>query len=176
MSGRSTPAHARRTPRPRPWWLLVLVAVLGIGVLVGVLVQHSNGGPSTSSHGSKSSALLTANFNALADLNHFARAMSSCQQSAHTVSCTESAERTFGGQLHTYANLLASGGNFGRAEPDATKALFLSQSNANTFEILGDAGPTPADYDRVLHHVDLQVNLNQLENALNKINDDLRGE
>jgi hypothetical protein len=176
MSGRSTPAHARRTLRPRLWWLLVLVAVVVIGVLVGVLAEHSTGGPSAPSHGSKSSALLAANTSELADLNQFARAMSLCQQSARTVSCTEGAERTFGGQLHTYANLLAGGGNFGRAEPDATKALFLAQSNANTFEILGDAGPTLADYDRVLHHVNLQVNLNQLENALNKINDDLRGE
>jgi hypothetical protein len=154
--------------------VLVLVAAVVVGVLVGVLSHHSNGPSTTSSGGSKSASLLTANTKALAQLNHFASALSSCSSATDEVSCTEQAETTFGDQLHTYANLLASGGSFGRAEPDAAKALLLAQFNANTFEILGHAGSTKADYDRVLHNENLQVDLNQLENSLNKINDDLR--
>jgi hypothetical protein len=144
-------------------------------VAVGVLTHHSNPPSATSRGGSKGSTLLAANTKALEQLNRFAVTLSRCSSAADAVTCTEHAETTFGNQLHTYANLLASGGTFGHAEPDAAKALLLSQFNANTFEVLGHAGPTKADYDRVLHNQNLQVDLNQLENALNKINDDLRG-
>jgi|HubBroStandDraft_1064217.scaffolds.fasta_scaffold363895_1 hypothetical protein len=179
MSDHVTSSPLPRNSRFRPWWIVVLVLLvaIGVGVAVGVLNHHSNTPSAASRSGgaSKGSALLSANTKALNQLNHFAVALSSCSSASDQVSCTEQAETTFGNQLHTYANLLAGGGTFGRAEPDAAKALLLSQFNANTFEVLGNAGPTKADYDRVLHHQNLQVDLNQLENALNKINDDLRG-
>jgi hypothetical protein len=176
MSDPATSSPTTRSRRFGAWWIVVLVLVVavGAGILVGVLTHHSNSPSATSGDGSKGASLLIANTKVLDQLNRFAAAMSSCSSATEEVSCTEQAEATFGDQLHTYANILASGGTFGRAEPDAAKALLLAQFNANTFEILGHAGPTKADYDRVLHNENLQVDLNQLENALNKINDDLR--
>jgi len=157
--------------RPVLWVGLLLVVGILIAVLVIELTSRNSSAPTSAS--GKDSALLAANAVVLKDLNQFAVVNSSCTSQVHAVTCTEGAERTFGGQLHTYANFLVAGRPFGISRANVTSALNITQLNANLFEILGDAGATQADYNRVLNHVNLQTSINQLENALNKVSDDL---
>ena len=66
-------------------------------------------------------------------------------------SCLEAADRTLGGQVHAYANLLAVGHGFTAPQSDLTAARNEAQTLANSLEILGDAQPTQANYNQVLN-------------------------
>ena len=58
------------------------------------------------------------------------------------VVCLEAADRTLGGKIHAYANVLAAGRGFTAPEADLAAARNAAQTLANSLEILGDAQPT----------------------------------
>jgi hypothetical protein len=63
----------------------------------------------------------------------------------------------------------------GGAGKVVSTALNTAQVTANTFEILGDAQPTHANYNQVLHHFDLQGQLGKLKTAINNLASALNG-
>jgi hypothetical protein len=48
-------------------------------------------------------------------------------------------------------------------------ALNTAQVTANIFEVLGDAEPTQSNYNTVLHHFDLQSQIQKLQTAINNL-------
>ena len=101
--------------------------------------------------------------------------VSSCKADSSPVVCLEAADRALGGQIHTYANLLAVGHGFTVPPADLTAARNAAQTLANSLEILGDAQPTQANYDQVLNTFNVNSALGQLEGAVQKVNGDLDG-
>ena len=89
-----------------------------------------------------------------------------CTTKPSPVVCVEAADRTLGGQVHTYANLLAVGGGFKAPASDLTTARNSAQTLANSLEILGDAQPTQSNYNQVLNTFDLNGALGQLKSAV----------
>jgi hypothetical protein len=85
--------------------------------------------------------------------------------------CVEGADRTLGGQIHTYANLLAVGRGFTAPAGDLATARNDAQTLANSLEILGDAQPTQANYDKVLNTFDVNGTIAQLRTAVTRLND-----
>ncbi len=80
--------------------------------------------------------------------------------------CLEAADRTLGGQIHTYANLLAVGHGFTVPRSDLTAVRNSAQTLANSLEILGDAQPTQANYDQVRNTFDVDSAIGQLKGAV----------
>ena len=89
-----------------------------------------------------------------------------CTTQPSPVVCVEAADRTLGGQVHTYANLLAVGRGFHAPASDLTAARNSAQTLANSLEILGDAQPTQSNYNQVLNTFDLNGALGQLKSAV----------
>ena len=89
-----------------------------------------------------------------------------CTTQPSPVVCVEAADRTLGGQVHTYANLLAVGRGFHAPASDLTAARISAQTLANSLEILGDAQPTQSNYNQVLNTFDLNGALGQLKSAV----------
>jgi hypothetical protein len=94
----------------------------------------------------------------------------SCHSASSPVVCLEAADRTLGGQVHTYANLLAVGTGFTAPQGDVVAARNDAQTLANSLEILGDAQPTQANYDKVLNTFNLDAAIGQLRGTVQKLN------
>ncbi len=86
-----------------------------------------------------------------------------CAKMASPVVCLEAADRTLGGKIHAYANLLARRQRSAASGADVTKALNSSQTLANSLEILGDAQPTQANYNQVLNTFNIDAAITQLQ-------------
>ena len=82
----------------------------------------------------------------------------------------QAADRVLGGQVHTYANLLAVGKGFTAPASALGSARNNAQTLANSLEILGDAQPTQANYDEVRNSFDVNGALGQLRNAVTALN------
>jgi hypothetical protein len=93
-----------------------------------------------------------------------------CPTQPSPVVCVEAADRTLGGQVHTYANLLAVGRGFHAPANALTAARNSAQTLANSLEILGDAQPTQSNYNQVLNTFDLNGALEQLKSAVATLN------
>jgi hypothetical protein len=87
------------------------------------------------------------------------------------VVCLEAADRKLGGQIHTYANVLAVGHGFTPPPADLTAARNKAQTLANSLEILGDAQPTQANYDQVRNTFNVNAAIGQLQSAVRTVND-----
>jgi hypothetical protein len=96
-----------------------------------------------------------------------------CQTASSPVVCVEAADRTLGGQIHDYANMLAVGQGFSAPAGVLAKARNDAQTLANSLEILGDAQPTQANYDKVLNTFDVNGAIGQLRHAVTRVNDAL---
>jgi hypothetical protein len=99
----------------------------------------------------------------------------SCTSASKPVVCLEDADLALGGQIHTYANLLAVGHGFTAPPATLTKARNTAQTLANSLEILGDAQPTQANYDQVLNTFDVNSALGQLQTAVKDVTAGLPG-
>ena len=75
-----------------------------------------------------------------------------------------------GGQIHTYANVLAVGHGFTTPRGDLTAARNEAQTLANSLEILGDAQPTQANYNQVLNTFNVGSAISQLQRAVRRAN------
>jgi hypothetical protein len=140
--------------------------------LVPLVLAACSSGPGSGSGNtpqSKDASLKSADTTALAQIGRYRSAVQACTTASSPVVCLETADRTLGGQVHTYANLLAIGHGFTAPAGDLTDARNKAQSVANSLEILGDAQPTQANYDQVLNNFNLAAALDQLQSAITKV-------
>ena len=79
---------------------------------------------------------------------------------------------SLGGQMHTYANVLAVGHGFtDHRPPDLTDARNQAPKTlANSLEILGDAEPTQANYNQVLNTFNVSAAISRLQGAVHPAN------
>jgi hypothetical protein len=108
-------------------------------------------------------------------LTRYLATASACQGESDAVVCLEAADRTLGGQVHTYANVLAVGHGFSAPAADLTAARNAAQALANSLEILGDAQPTQANYDQVRNTFNVNTAIAQLQRAVQKVDGALSG-
>ena len=128
---------------------------------------------SAGSAGSQQSAdarLKSAGVSVLAQIASYQAAAHRCASEPNSVVCLEAADRTLGGQIHTYANVLAVGHGFTTPRGDLTDARNHAQTLANSLEILGDAQPTQANYDQVLNTFNVGAAISELQSAVRKAN------
>jgi len=111
----------------------------------------------------------------LAQVGAYQLTSNRCASQANPVVCLEAADRTLGGQIHTYANVLAVGHGFTPPPADLTAARNKAQTLANSLEILGDAQPTQANYDQVRNTFDVNTAIGQLQSAVRKVDGALGG-
>lgn len=156
-----------RDPHWRAWWALALVPL--------VVASCSSGSGSGGSSTSPDAKLKSADDTVLSAMTGYLAKVDSCKAASSPVVCLEAADRTLGGQIHTYANLLAVGHGFTAPNADLTAARNAAQSLANSLEILGDAHPTQANYDQVLNTFNVNSALGQLKSAVTKVNRTLGG-
>ena len=148
-------------PNRRAWWVLAALPVL--------LAACSSGG---SGSGTESSDAKLQSAGTLVEhqLARYQRTAQTCQTASSPVVCVEAADRTLGGQIHTYANLLAVGRGFTAPAGVLATARNDAQTLANSLEILGDAQPTQANYDKVLNTFDLNGAIGQMHKAVARVN------
>jgi hypothetical protein len=151
----------RRLPRAR-WALAALPLALA--------ACSSGSGSGSPSQGSASSSLQHADATVLDNISAYASKATSCKSASSPVVCLEGADRTLGGQIHSYANLLAVGKGITASQGDVLAARNDAQTLANSLEILGDAQPTQSNYDQVLNNFNLNGAIGQLRSAVNKLN------
>ena len=114
--------------------------------------------------------LKQAGVSVLSRIGAYSLTTTHCTTKPSPVVCVEAADRTLGGQVHTYANLLAVGRGFKAPASDLTTARNSAQTLANSLEILGDAQPTQSNYNQVLNTFDLNGALGQLKSAVATLN------
>ena len=129
------------------------------------------GGSSTSADAS----LQKAGSNLLANLRTYQGQAVRCKAASNPVVCLEAADRTLGGQIHDYANLLAVGQGFHAPQAELLDARNTAQTLANSMEILGDAQPTQSNYNQVLNTFNVDTAIGQLRRAASKLNAALSG-
>ena len=149
-------------PNRRAWWVLAVLPVLA--------ASCSSGGGSGSGGSSSDATLHSAGTLVELQLAAYQRTAQRCQTAASPVVCVEAADRTLGGQIHTYANLLAVGRGFTVPAGVLASARNDAQTLANSLEILGDAQPTQANYDQVLNTFDVNGAIAQLHHAVTRVN------
>jgi hypothetical protein len=153
--------HRRRTQRARQaTWALALLPL--------VLAACSSGSASSSA-GSPDAALRAAGAAVESHMSAYAAAAQACTSKPSPVVCLETADRTLGGQIHDYANVLATRHDFSAPQADLTTARNAAQTLANSLEILGDAQPTQANYDRVRNTFDVGAAIGQLRRAVDRL-------
>jgi len=148
-----------------------LALALGLPV---VLASCSSGSGSGSGGGGSDSAAADAKLKSAGatvekQMSAYRAAAQKCASQANPVVCVEAADRTLGGQVHTYANLLATGKGFTAPEHVLAGARNNAQTLANSLEILGDAQPTQANYDQVLNTFDVNGALDQLRGSVTSL-------
>ena len=126
----------------------------------------SGGGTSTSADAS----LQKAGSTLLANLRTYRAQAAQCKTASNPVVCLEAADRTLGGQIHDYANLLAVGHGFHAPQTDLLDARNAAQTLANSMEILGDAQPTQSNYDQVLNTFNVDAAIARLQRAATRVN------
>jgi hypothetical protein len=111
----------------------------------------------------------------LSQVTAYTQATRRCTSQPNPVVCVEAADRTLGGQVHTYANKLAVGHGFSAPAADVTAARNQGQTLANSLEILGDAQPTQANYNQVLNTFNLPAAITQFKSAVSTLDAHLGG-
>ena len=152
----------RRGLHWRAWWVLALAPLV-----VASCGSSSGSGGSSPSPDAK---LKSADGTVLSAISGYQAKVDSCKAASSPVVCLEAADRTLGGQIHTYANLLAVEHGFTAPNADLTAARNAAQTVANSLEILGDAQPTQANYNQVLNTFNVNSALGQLKSAVTKVN------
>jgi hypothetical protein len=150
-------------------------ALVLLGLPLTLAACSSSPGSGTTSSGSATSSVQNADAKVLQEMSAYESKAASCKSASSSVVCLEAADRTLGGQVHTYANLLAVGKGFHAPQSDVLGARNQAQTLANSLEILGDAQPTQSNYNQVLNTFDLKGAIGQLRAAVNKLNGALGG-
>ena len=134
-----------------------------------------SGSPTTASGGATLSngQLGAAGTTVLNQMDAYTSSSAKCTSATSPVVCVEAADRTLGGQIHTYANLLAVGHGFHAPAGIVSTARDTAQTLANSLEILGDAQPTQANYDQVLNTFNIASAIHQLRSDISKLDGQL---
>ena len=145
--------------------------VVPLALVLAACGSGSGGsGGSAGSQQSPDARLKLAGVTVLAQMASYQVAAHRCASQPNSVVCLEAADRMLGGQIHTYANVLAVGHGFSAPPNDLTAARNDAQTLANSLEILGDAQPTQANYDQVLNDFDVNAAVHKLQNAVTQVN------
>jgi hypothetical protein len=186
------------TARPEPpgslatqrrLWLRGAAVVGGVVVVAGIILIVVSGGngpkPAATGTGTTGSSsvtaptvpkvsnakLVAAGKTAQSVLDTYTSTTKNCAAKTQPTICLEAADRVAGDAIHTYANLLGALSE-GAPSKIVTSTLNGAQNLANSFEILGDAEPTKANYNKVLGHFNisfavtaLKVNIGQVDAA-----------
>jgi hypothetical protein len=153
-----------------PWALVpVALALTSCGSGSGSGTGMVSPAPSAS----PDAKLKTAGVTVLTQVGTYQSTSRGCAAQATPVVCLEAADRKLGGQIHSYANVLAVGHGFTPPLADLTAARNKAQTLANSLEILGDAQPTQANYDQVRNTFNVNAALGQLQGAVRTVNDTL---
>jgi hypothetical protein len=155
----------------RAWWVLAVVPVIMASCSSGG--GSGSGGSAGSGSASSNASVQRAGTLVQHQMAAYQAAAPKCQSEQSPVVCVEAADRTLGGQIHTYANLLAVGRGFTAPAGVVATARNDAQTLANSLEILGDAQPTQANYDKVLNNFDVNGTIAQLHTAVTRLNDAL---
>ncbi len=150
----------------------IALGVLGVIVIVVVIIILVSGGGGTPNAFDKvnpgqSSKVSSANTKVLQQIATYRSSASACHSKRQPTVCVEAADRKLGDQIHVYANYVGSLKQTGHTGKAIATALNTSQFTANTLEILGDAEPTAANYNQVLHNFNLTNQLAKQESAVN---------
>jgi hypothetical protein len=142
-----------------------------------IVLAACSSGPSSggSSSSSADTSLQKAGPTLLANLRSYQTQAAECKAASNPVVCLESADRTLGGQIHDYANLLAVGHGFHVPQADLLNARNAAQTLANSMEILGDAQPSQSNYNQVLNTYNVGGAIAQLQGAASELNAALGG-
>jgi hypothetical protein len=145
-------------------------------LLVGplLLASCSSGGGSAGSSATPDDSLKHAGTTVQAHMAAYLHKVGGCQAAPTPVVCVEAADRTLGGQVHAYANVLAVGKGFTTPPDDLATARNAAQTLANSLEILGDAEPTQANYDQVRNTFDVNAAIGQLQQVVTTLDRTLR--
>ena len=106
----------------------------------------------------------------MAHLRTYQAQAAKCKTASSPIVCLEAADRSLGGQIHDYANLLAVGHGFHAPQAELLDARNAAQTLANSMEILGDAQPRQSNYDQVLNTFNVNGAIAQLQHAATKLN------
>jgi hypothetical protein len=142
--------------------------------VVPLVVASCGSGPGSPSR-SPDSSLKNADATVQTALTDYLAKAPACKAASSPVVCLETADRKLGGQIHAYANVLAVGHGFTAPQANLTAARNAGQTLANSLEILGDAQPTQANYDKVLNTFNLNAAISQLKSDVARVNDTLGG-
>jgi hypothetical protein len=134
-----------------------------------LLVASCGSGPGSPTR-SPDPSLKNADATVQTALTDYLAKVSTCKAASSPVVCLETADRTLGGQIHAYANILAVGHAFTAPQADLTAARNAAQTLANSLEILGDAQPTQSNYDKVLNTFNLNAAISQLRSDVAQVN------
>ena len=134
--------------------------------LVPLALASCGSGPGAPGSHSPDASLRSAGATVQTAMTDYRARAISCTKAGSPVVCLEAADRRLGGQIHTYANLLAVGHGFTVSQGDLTAARNTAQTLANSLEILGDAQPTQANYDQVRNTFDVDSAIGQLQRAV----------
>ncbi len=169
------PAHARHAAAPsaqdrqRQQRLRIggaVAALIVVVVVIVVLVGGSSPNQFDKANPGQSAKVTSANAKALCEIDTYNAAIKAC---GSKIACIETANRKLGDEVHLYANYVGSLKQKGSTAKTIDTALNTAQITGNTLEILGDALPTKANYDQVLHHFDLAKQISSLRTAINNL-------
>jgi hypothetical protein len=155
------------------WWVLPLLPLALAACNSGPGNVSTSGSSTPTTTAISGAQLKNEDSSLLSNLSTYLSKADACKSQSNPVVCLEAADRTLGGQIHNYANKLASGGSFGAKAADVTAARNSAQLLANSMEILGDAQPTQANYDQVLNTFDVNNAISSLQKTVAKVQSDL---
>jgi hypothetical protein len=164
---------SRPTLPRRAWWSLSLVALTLAACNSGPGHASTSGSSSPTTTATSGAQLQNEDITLLSNLTAYLSKADGCKRRSSPVVCLEAADRTLGGQIHDYANTLAGGGSFGAKAADVSGARDSSQLLANSMEILGDAQPSQANYNRVLNTFNVDNAISSLQKVVAKVQRDL---
>jgi hypothetical protein len=145
------------------------LAALAIAVPLLAACGSSAGSGSRSASESPDARLKSAGATVQMHMAQYVSAVQGCKTAASSVVCLEKADRTLGGQVHDYANVLAVGHGFSAPATTLSTARNAAQTLANSLEILGDAEPTQANYDQVLNTFNVSNAISSLQKAVTTV-------
>ena len=122
--------------------------------------QHDQ---TTSTPQQADAALKSADKSVQSAMQLYLAAVGGCAQKTSPVVCLEAADHTLGDKIHAYANVLARHEPFTAPQAAVSAALNSAQTLANSLEILGDAQPTQANYNRVLNTFNVNSAITSLQ-------------
>jgi hypothetical protein len=112
------------------------------------------------------SKVLAAGKKALTVLRTYESSSRACPSNKQPTICLETADRVAGNAIHLYGNVLGALSENPTKAKSVTAALTSAQDLANSFEVLGDAEPTAANYTKVLGQFNVQAAVSTLQKQI----------